>query len=79
MSDYTPYTPTTEEVLKASTGRTRPLFDAHFYRWLVAHEEQIRSTAFQEGYRTGCEEQKGKDSYDAYDKGYWDAVRGEQP
>lgn len=37
------YTPTVEEVLKASTGRTPPLSDAHFYRWLVAHEEEIRA------------------------------------
>lgn len=32
--------------------------------------------AFQRGYRKGCEEQSGRDAYNAYDKGYWDAVRG---
>ena len=38
-----PYTPTTEEVLEAATGRTRPVFDAQFYRWLVAHEAEVRA------------------------------------
>lgn len=37
------YTPTIEEVFAASTGRSRPIFDAQFYRWLTAHEAEVRS------------------------------------
>lgn len=82
------YTPTTDEIRNGYTpdmmiASERPYeewkqiaFD-EFDRWLAQHDEQIRTAAFQEGYRTGCEEQSGRDAYDAYDKGYWDAIHGE--
>ena len=56
----TDYTPTTEEVFqswKAGVEEWEGVCDrAEFYRWLAAHDAEVRADEYQRGYQRGCED-----------------------